>query len=473
VNGLVAGTIDRAISNRTDKWPNPLDLGVPGDQPVRPAAGGDAASCATSTPPIAAARETRSLVRPNAPSRLRCLVATASLDLGGLERTAAILGRELPLHGLDAMVAHTPLAPGIRERVAESLHLEGVPVIKLSQHNVRQWLETHRPDVISMHSPPDWLVADAAELGIPMVETLQDTAAIFATETWQRLQARSQQMAGFVAVAELIRRLYLRANPGYPPDRIVTIQNCVDEQHITRRDRTQARAWLGLRSEFLFVCLARHSMQKNTFGLVAAFSDVVRAYPEAHLLVAGVIWDQSYFEQVRRLRDGLSCAGHIRLCGACPDVSAVLAAADAFVLDSFYEGSSLAAMEALVAGLPVVISDAGAAREQVGENGCRGFVVGNPLGDPEAVDWPSIARARFHPQVNRAALVEAMCKVVAARDRWRNVRDELSAESVDRFSAEVCVRRHAEVLTRAAATARLDTSGGGTSLRSELWSTLE
>jgi glycosyltransferase involved in cell wall biosynthesis len=454
MNGLVARSIDREIPDRTDKWPDVLNLSVLDDHRVRPAADGGETSFGTSKPPIAASRETRSPVRPNVPARLRCLVATSSLELGGLERTAALLGRGLPLHGLDTTFAHTP-STGVRERIAESLHLEDIPVIKLSQDTGRQWLETHRPDVISMHSPPDWLVADAAGLGIPMLETLQDTAAIFAAETWQRVRARSGQMAGFVAVAELIRRLYLRANPGYPQNRIVTILNCVDDQHITRRNRTQARAWLGLGSEFLFVSLARHSMQKNTFGLVAAFSDVVRAYPEAHLLVAGVIWDKSYFEQVRRLRDGLSCADHIRLCGPCPDVSAVLAAADAFVLDSFYEGSSLAAMEALVAGLPVVISDAGAAREQVGENGCRGFVVGNPLGDPEAVDWPSIARARFRPQVNRAALVEAMCKVVVERDRWRNVRDELSAESVDRFSAEVCVRRHAEVLTRAAADGRV------------------
>ena len=82
----------------------------------------------------------------------------------------ALLGRRLPLHGLDSTVAHVPLAPGGDEQAAALLPFEEVPVIRLSQPDGRQWLETHRPDVISMHTPPDWLVAAAAELGIPTIE---------------------------------------------------------------------------------------------------------------------------------------------------------------------------------------------------------------------------------------------------------------------------------------------------------------
>jgi glycosyltransferase involved in cell wall biosynthesis len=131
-------------------------------------------------------------------------------------------------------------------------------------------------------------------------------------------------------------------------------------------------------------------------------------------------------------------------------VSAVLAAADAFVLDSFFEGWSLASTEALCAGLPVVLSEVGGAREQVGENGLRGFLVPNPAGDPDAIDWRTIGRARFCSQANRVALVEAMCAVVADRDSWREKREELRQDSVKRFSIDVCVQRHAEVLTCAA-----------------------
>ena len=128
------------------------------------------------------------------------------------------------------------------------------------------------------------------------------------------------------------------------------------------------------------------------------------------------------------------------------DVSAVLAAADAFVLDSFFEGWSLASMEAISTGLPAVLSEVGGAREQLGEDGSRGLMVENPLGDPEAIDWGNVARVRFRSQANRSALVEAMCTLVAKRDHWRGMREELRAEAMRRFSVELCVQRHAEVL---------------------------
>ena len=53
----------------------------------------------------------------------------------------------------------------------------------------------------------------------------------------------------------------------------------------------------------------------------------------------------------------------------------------------------------------------------------------------------------------QADLVEAICAVIAERDRWRNAREELKAEAMDQFSVEFCVQLHAEVLTRAAASA--------------------
>jgi glycosyltransferase involved in cell wall biosynthesis len=361
------------------------------------------------------------------------------------------LCRGLPSHGVDTTVVHTATTDPRFHGKGDALGLDGLGVINLSPHDGEQWLKTHHPDVISVHGAPNWFVDLAADAGIPIIETLHGAHSFFDRDTWPRERLRSERITGIVTVSELVRRQYLRANPGYPPNRIITIPNGVDDQHISIRDRTQARSWLGLRNEFLFISLARYALQKNTFGLVTAFSEVAEAYPEAHLLVAGRVDDRAYFEQVRRLRDRLSCAPRIHLRGNCRDASYALAAADAFVLDSFFEGWSLASMEALFAGLPVVMSEVGGAHEQVGDNGHRGFVVGNPLGDPEAMDWRSMSRARFRPQVNRASLVKAMSDIVADRDCWLEKRGALQEESVKRFSAELCLQCHADVLTRAAA----------------------
>jgi glycosyltransferase involved in cell wall biosynthesis len=438
-----------------EEWAHPLIPGDRANEPIR-SLSNDLASGRGDIPFALPVRWTA--LRSDAGVRPRCVVAAGVLDVGGLDRVAALLGRRLPSHGVDTSVvypANEPGNEGAGERLANALRLEGVPVVKLSSHDGPRWLKAHRPDVISIHGAPDWLLAAAVDAGIPIVETLHGSHSLFEPESWPKERLRSEQINGLVAVSDLVRRQYLRANPGYPTDRITTIPNGVDDGYIIHRDRRSARLRLGLRNEFLFVSLARCHVQKNTFGLVTAFAEVARNHPEAHLLIAGHIHDAAYFEQVRRLRDGLSCAAQIHLRGHSPDASSVLAAADAFVLDSFFEGWSLSSMEALFAGVPVVMSEVGGAREQVGEDGRRGYIVGNPLGDPEAMDWHRMSRARFRPQVNCAALVEAMSAVVRDRIHWRDVRGELRAESVMRFSADRCVQLHADVLLRAAARERV------------------
>jgi glycosyltransferase involved in cell wall biosynthesis len=471
VRDLVDGTLNRALSSGTsscvDEWPGPLPVGISREN-LHPADGGIAGEIRIR--PTKSIPSSSDVLWNNGEGRLRCLVATGTLSLGGSEVVALFLARGLRSHGLDTVVAHAAVKPS-DEPPPDALDLHGVPIVALSEKSVLTWLETHRPEVVSMHNPPDWFVAAAAAARIPTIETLHGAHNFFDKRIWPKERLRSQQITGFVAVSELVRRQYLRANPHYPLDRVITIPNGVDDSRVLQRDRSQARAWLGLGDEFLFVSLARYVLQKNTFGLVSAFSDVARVYPQAHLLLAGDIADRTYYEQVRRLRDRSQSARQIHLHGPCPDVSTVLAAADAFVLDSFFEGWPLASMEALFAGLPVILSDVGGAREQVGENGFGGFVVGNPLGDPEVLDWASIARAQFASQSNRAALVKAMCSVVAEREHWRRTREDLKAESANKFSTDLCLQRHAVVLTRAASTGsrfdsdpqqgRLATANGG------------
>jgi glycosyltransferase involved in cell wall biosynthesis len=136
----------------------------------------------------------------------------------------------------------------------------------------------------------------------------------------------------------------------------------------------------------------------------------------------------------------------------------LLTAADGFVLDSFFEGWSLASMEALFAGLPVVLSEVGGAREQIDGSTARGYLVANPLGDPLRVDWEGVGMARYRPQVNRDEFVAAMKRLIADRDDYLANREALATESAARFSAEACLVQHAAVL-RAVATGS-DLPGG-------------
>jgi glycosyltransferase involved in cell wall biosynthesis len=392
---------------------------------------------------------------------LHCALVIDTLDVGGAEQVVALLARRLPAFGISTSVLFTTAATGNGHppRVAAALVEAGVEVVQVDEAGAGAHLAARRPDVISAHEPPAWWIDLAAQLGIPYLETLHGMHAFFDAD-WlpedehrRKLAAeaeRSRKAAAIIAVSELVREQYLAVNPQIEPARVVTVPNSVESARVPRLDPARCRDWLGLRDEFLFVSLARHSPQKNPYGLISAFDEVAAEHPRAHLLIAGRPDAGNYPHQVRQLRDGLRSRDRIHLRDHAPWPAAPLAAANAFVLDSYFEGWSLASMEALYAGLPVVLSDVGGAREQVGEDGERGHLIGNPLGDRLAVDWKTINASLYVPQPNRDELVAAMCRTIERRERWAARRDELRRESAGRFHPDRAVRGHAAVIRRAA-----------------------
>ncbi|MFC3504758.1 glycosyltransferase [Micromonospora krabiensis] len=396
--------------------------------------------------------------------RVRCAVAAGVLDVGGAEEVAAFLARRLPAHNFEIVVVYTDLRlpgqEGEGGRLARALAAEGVETRQLTPEDAADWMRSWRPDVISAHNTPDWLLDVAGEVGVPWVETLHDMHRFYHPHSWEPECERSRGIAAQIAVSDLVRRQYLLRNPGYPANRVVTVTNGVDGSRVLPVDRARARAALGLTDEFLFVSLARYCLQKNTFGLVTAFGDVAREHPDAHLLVAGRANDDPlYFEQTRQAAASLPDADRVHLRGHCANPSGLLAAADAFVLDSFFEGFPLSSMEALVAGLPVVLTDVGGAREQLAD-GRRGHLVANPAGDAELVDWQVINDLRYRPQGNRTDLAAAMSSMVRDRATWAAARQRLHDEAITLFSPDGSLAGHAGVLRAVALGTPLPTQAG-------------
>jgi glycosyltransferase involved in cell wall biosynthesis len=333
----------------------------------------------------------------------------------------------------------------------------GIEVHEADEKGAPDWIDHWRADVISAHGAPDWLLPIAERAGVPYVDNLHGMHTHFWAD-WQVEAARSMKFSAIISVSELVRQQYLVGNRAFPPERIVTIPNGVDDERRSGGDRAAVRGGLGLTDEYVFVSLARHCQQKNSYGLITAFDQVARHHPKAHLVIAGWADQPRYYRQTLRLRDSLTCRDRIHLRDHVSAPAELLAAADGFVLDSFFEGWSLASMEALFAGLPVVLSEVGGAREQTGGSSARGYLVANPLGDPLHVDWEAVGRARYRPQVNRDEFAAAMEHLIVGRDDYLANRKALAAESAARFSADACLRQHAAVL-RAVATAS-DLPGG-------------
>jgi glycosyltransferase involved in cell wall biosynthesis len=396
---------------------------------------------------------------------LRCLLVTHRLDAGGVQEVVAFLARRLPSRGWQtAVICTSPDAmtdgqvPGV---AAAALRSAGVQVLGADGRRALEWARQWRPDVISGHIAPAWAFAMAKRLDVPYVDNLHNLNGLGRDWRWHSAGVRSGNLACVVAVSDVLRLQQLACNPEFPPERVVTVPNGVDGERFAFHDRAAARDWLGITDQFLFVTLGRYCMSKNGYGLITAFGDLASSRPDVHLVLAGRVSEPRYYRRVRQLRDAMPCRDRVHLRGNTAEPARLLAAADGFVLDSFFEGWPLASMEALCAGLPVIMTDVSGAHEQIGGDPARGYVVANPLGDPLKADWASSAAAQYRPQQNRAELAATMALLVKDRTEYLSNRDHLAAESAVRFNSASWLARHDAVLRAAAAGVSPPTEEGG------------
>ncbi|MBD7958552.1 glycosyltransferase family 4 protein [Microbacterium sp. Sa4CUA7] len=372
-------------------------------------------------------------------------MVTDSLDASGMDEFVAFLARGLRAAGWDVKVLVAGSDPGDDiGRLGRALAAEGIQTEKHGSLSGAHWIAQWRPDVVDSHGAALWPLRAARLAGSAAVVTLHGIHNIMG-KTPHEMRSRREDVNGFIAVSEMVRAEYLSGDPTLPPHRVVTIPNPVDPGRSRRFDRQAVRAALGLDEEFLFLSLARHSLQKNAFALVSAFGEIAHLHEKTHLLICGRVDDPSYTLQVLALRDRLGLRGRIHLRGNLGDADALLWAADAFVLDSFFEGWALGSMEALGTGLPVILSDVGGAREQLTDGPARGVLIPNPLGRPVGVTWPKISQAAYRRQANRPDLVAAMRGVAEGSLVFAD-RAVIADHCRARFSAADCLAAHQATL---------------------------
>lgn len=397
------------------------------------------------TPPPYAAPQPAQVISAGA-QPLRSVMLVDSLDVGGLEEVVAFLVRNLHHHGVRPAVACFQRGG----QVADKLRAEGHDLVLAegSEQRLHSQLQQLDPQIINSHyaSLPALLAAE--RLNRPIVETIHNTYVWLSAEQWKVEAERSRRFAKGLAVSGLVKRYYHAHNPTLAEDRVIVVGNAIDPERITAVPRDEARRALGIPdSATLFLCLGRYCSQKNQIGIVHAFAQLAARDSQAILLCMGNIpqEERSYYQQLQALCDSLPCRDRIRLDSYHPSVSTVLSAADAMVMDSFFEGWSLAATEALLTGTPLIHSLCGSAEELCGASAERGFVIPNPGGDIMQLQIGALVDiASRAEQPNQTELIRAMDRVVTERDRLRSDRDAISAYARRVFHPTAILSRYTQ-----------------------------
>lgn len=303
--------------------------------------------------------------------KTRVMEILATLNRGGAERIATTLARKLDAERFETAVAAL-FDPGPASLKAE-LDTAGVPVRSLGKRkglDPRMWprlvqaLRDWSPHVVHTHSYVLRYAWPAARMAgrIAIVHTVHNEASkeVDALGRWfNRMAFRSGAVAVAISgeIARSFRRVY-----GYEP--YAVIPNGIDLG--AYQDPGKRAAWReahGFRQNDLLVAsVARLDPQKDPLALIRAFHSGLGEEPDCHLLLAG---RGSLEAEARRLAEELGLGSRIHFLGTVMDVPAMLAASDLFALSSRWEGSPLAVMEAMAAGLPVVAAAVGGVPELV------------------------------------------------------------------------------------------------------------
>jgi len=156
---------------------------------------------------------------------------------------------------------------------------------------------------------------------------------------------------------------------GFGPECTWYLPNGVPIPSAIPGDRSELRDTLGLRSQaFTSVFVGRLAAQKATELLVDAWKAVLRKHPSSQLVFVGDGQQRAMLE-ARTRQAGLT--GSVVFTGRVENVEDYLRAADIFVLPSTTEGMSIALLEAMAVGLPVVASRVSGTVDVIkhGENG--------------------------------------------------------------------------------------------------------
>ncbi len=366
--------------------------------------------------------------------RLNVLLAESGRSVGGTERVVWELATRLSPSRFAVRVWLAP-EPALDE-FAQALLAHDIAVDRVAEVDSRwdwrgmldTWLRLRRlkPDVLHMHHV--WPAADrylgvlARAASVPHLVVTEHIVGQPHSDGQRALKRAELARADAItavcgAVADMLVDDY-----GIARERVRVVPNGA-ELPDEEKEAPAARAW---RERFgaslirpLWVVAARLEEQKGHAVLLDALAEVWKRGLDFTLAVAG---DGALRAALEERAQQLGIGTRVRFLGQLDDVGPLLAAADAVVLPSLWEGLPLTLLEAMVRMRPVLATNVGGIPEVI-ENGVHGVLV--PPG--EALPLADELE-RFHRKTERAIRLGRAGGELVRRDYlWQAVAEGFEA----------------------------------------------
>jgi len=345
---------------------------------------------------------------------MKILFVTGSLVHGGAERHTITLANRLAERGHDCHAAYVKDDPSQLERYRgmasiSCMHAERI-LDKAAWKRLAKLIAVVQPTQIVaanqhalLHAT---LAARTAGSDAPLAVTFHTTVMRTAKEWLQMLYYRPffWNADWLVYVCDAQARYWRRR--GLFARRTEVIYNGIDTEHFSLREaeRPALRRALGFGDgDFVVGMSAMLRPEKNHVQLVDAIALLRARGLRAHALMIG---DGATRPAVEARARSLGVADAVVITGVQHDVRPLVGASDAIALCSTSETFSLAALEAMALGRPVVHADTGGGADMI-RPGREGFLF--PVGDTAALVERLTALA--DPQLRRQMGAQARATV--------------------------------------------------------------
>jgi glycosyltransferase involved in cell wall biosynthesis len=363
-------------------------------------------------------------------SRVKLLLVESGDAVGGTERVLWELATRLPASRFEVRVWLSP-ASGVNE-LAGALTAAGIPVDRVPEVDSRwdfkgmldTWTRLRKLKPTLLHVHHVWPAADryltllARAAGVPHLVVTEHITGESHSAGQRALKRDELRRADAVtavtgAIVETLVRDY-----GIERTRVQVVPNGADlpdeetEEPAAKRWRER---YLCTPIKPLWVVAGRLEEQKGHDLLFEALSAVLRQGLDFTLVVAGDGSRRSWLEQQAL---SLRLAPRVQFVGQVEDVGSLLAAADAVLLPSRWEGLPLVLLEAMARGRPIVATAVGGVPDVI-QDGVNGTLV--PPGDAAAL---AAALEQLHRKADRAGRMgHAAAETVREHYTWHAVVD--------------------------------------------------
>jgi glycosyltransferase involved in cell wall biosynthesis len=354
-----------------------------------------------------------------------------SLNRGGAEMQALDVCRNARRFGLDLIF----VASG-DGALAADFRCSGVEFVQLSRRlpvdfrlaaQLRQIIKSRCVEIVQGYQAVEGLHLYLATLGLPKVKrALSFQGFVADRKNRAALRFLIPRMHANIVVSEGLQKWLAETEKFDVSKNFHVLYNGADVKRLIAL-RRRLREELNLHeNDFLFGMVANfyRDRRKDQFTVCRALPAVFEKIPHAHFAFVGKIETGAESKKVEceTFCREAQIVDRVHFTGGRSDIPEVLASLDAFVFSSLHEGLPVAVSEAMLVGLPCILSDIEPLRE-ISENG---------------------RFAEIFPTGNAAALAEKMIRLAQSAE----TRQQLAALSKKRAEENFSINAHLQNLRK-------------------------